>query len=193
MQHRGRGAVIRYALSDGPLGRMLVARTAEGLCAVALDDEDQVLLEELRTRYPEAEIAVSPDGLCAEAEQVLRHLEPEPDVPFPDVDVAGTPFEQRVWAAMRRIPRGTVTEYGLFARSLGLPKASRAVGAAIGKNPLAILYPCHRLVAQGGTLHRYRWGLERKRQLLAMERLGSGDPGSHGSTGTTDDQLWLGF
>ena len=84
-------------------------------------------------------------------------------------DLPGTAFERRVWDAMGQLPPGTTMEYGQFAASLGLPKGQRAVGAAIGKNPLAILYPCHRLVAKGGDLHRYRWGLQRKRWLLALE------------------------
>ncbi len=169
MEKRGKGAEIGYALTDSALGRMLVARTGAGLCAVAFGDTDVALVEELRQRYPEAALSPAPDGLKAEVEQVLAHFGPEPSPGLPAVDLCGTSFEQSVWAAMREIPRGATLEYGQFAAGLGRPDAHRAVGAAVGKNPLAVLYPCHRLVARGGHLHRYRWGAERKQQLLAME------------------------
>ena len=169
MQKRGQGAVIRYALADSPLGRMLVARTEVGLCAVAFGDGDGALVEELYRRYPEAAIRLADDGLGEDLEQVLLHLAPESAASFPELDLAGTAFEQTVWTAMRAIPRGTTREYGEFAASLGLPNAARAVGTAIGKNPIAVLNPCHRLVARGGALHRYHWGVERKRWLLALE------------------------
>ena len=169
MQKRGKGTAIRYALAESPLGRMLLARTATGLCAVAFGDDDRQLVNELHRRYPEAVINLAEQGLDEEREQVLLHLTPEPASCFPALDVAGTAFEQTVWAAMRAIPRGTTREYGEFAASLGFPRAARAVGAAIGRNPVAVLNPCHRLVARGGGLHRYHWGLARKQWLLALE------------------------
>ena len=175
MLKRGQGAVIRYALADSPLGRMLVARTEIGLCAVAFGDGDGALVEELHRRYPEAAIGPDQHGLPQEVEQVRRRLTPQPASSFPELDVAGTAFEQAVWTAMRAIPRGATREYGEFAASLGLRNAARAVGAAIGKNPIAVLNPCHRLVARGGGLHRYHWGAERKQWLLALE--GAAQPG----------------
>ena len=169
MQAKGKGATIQYAVTDSPLDRMLVARTDAGLCAVAFGDEDDSLRSELRKRYPEAQLVESPGALTEERAALLAALQPGTAVPSLPFDLAGTPFERNVWAAMAEVPPGTTIEYGQFATRLGLPRASRAVGAAVGKNPLAVLYPCHRLVAQGGALHCYRWGLERKRWLLASE------------------------
>ena len=169
MEKQGSGAAIRFAITDSLLGRMLVARTETGLCAVAFSDSDQELEEELRHRYPEASIHVAEEGLPEEVGLLRAQLVPEPPACTPEFDLAGTAFERRVWAAMGEIPRGTTVEYGQFAAGLGMPQAPRAVGAAIGKNPIAVLFPCHRLVAKGGALHRYRWGLERKRRLLELE------------------------
>lgn len=169
MERKGKGALIRYACADSPLDRLLVARTDLGLCAIAFGDNDEALQRELRERYPEAELLEAPDGLATEIAIILLGLQPAADPPDLPVDLAGTPFEQRVWARMAELPRGATMEYGQFAAWLGHPQASRAIGAAIGKNPLALLYPCHRLVAKGGGLHRYRWGHERKRALLALE------------------------
>ena len=181
MERRGKGAFIRFAFTNSPLGRMLVARTDLGLCAVAFGEDDEVLRRELRDRYPEAKLLEMAAGLKAEAAAILLSLQPESPAPALPLDLAGTPFECQVWAGMTQVPRGQTMEYGRFAAQLGHPQASRAVGSAIGKNPLAILYPCHRLVAKGGGLHRYRWGLTRKRWLLTLE----------GVSETTGEQGWL--
>lgn len=173
MQPKGKNADIRYALADSPLDRMLVARTDAGLCAVAFGEDDEALRGELRTRYPEARLTEATNGLPDEIRFVLQSLQGEVEATPPELDLAGTEFERRVWAAMSGLRCGTTTAYGQFANSLGLPTAHRAVGTAVGKNPLAVLYPCHRLVAKGGHLHRYRWGLERKRWLLAREGVGT--------------------
>lgn len=170
VERRGKGAVIRYAIADSPLDRMLIARTEKGLCAIAFGDDDGALRQELRDRYPDANLLETRDELTAEISAILLSLQPgAPPPPALPLDLAGTPFQLKVWAAMAELPHGTMMEYGKFAAGLGYPHAPRAVGSAIGKNPLAILYPCHRLVAKGGGLHRYRWGLERKRWLLALE------------------------
>jgi AraC family transcriptional regulator of adaptative response/methylated-DNA-[protein]-cysteine methyltransferase len=167
MKKNGRDATIHFAIGASPLGRMLVAYTDRGLCSVAFAGTDAELRQELRARFREATLVEDPDS-PALFTQVLRFFD-EPGSPLPPLDLAGTPFQQRVWDAMARIPRGTTVEYGQFAAELGLRKAARAVGAAIGQNPIALLYPCHRLVAKGGELHRYRWGVDRKQWLLRHE------------------------
>ena len=169
MEPRGKNTSIRYAIADSPLDRMLVARTDVGLCAVAFGDSDESLHQELRSRYPEALLREDAEGLRPHLASLLASLQPNAATTTFACDLAGTAFERRVWEALATIPPGTTTEYAQFAAMLGLPKAQRAVGAAVGKNPLAVLYPCHRLVAKGGDLHRYRWGLQRKRWLLALE------------------------
>ena len=169
MRRRGQDEEIRYALTDSPLGRMLVARTDAGICAVAFSESDETLRQQLAERYPEAAIRHADDGLPGEIDVIRQHLSGEAAAPLPALDTAGTAFEQRVWAALRCIPRGTTKEYGELAASLGVPLATRAVGAAIGKNPVAVLNPCHRVLARGGLLHRYRWGPDRKEWLLEQE------------------------
>ena len=179
MRSKGKDSTIQYALADSPLDRMLVARTAVGLCAVAFGEDDESLRRELRERYPEADLIEDAASLSSATAALLDGLNGSAVLPSFAYDLAGTAFERSVWEAMAKLPPGTTTEYGQFAASLGMPKAQRAVGAAIGKNPLAVLYPCHRLVAKGGQLHRYRWGLQRKRWLLAREGVqqAAGDQG----------------
>ncbi len=178
MQNAGARQTIHFAIADSPLDRMLVARSAAGLCAAAFGDRDADLLAELHGRFPGAVLRRADDEMRAEATYLLEQLQPvwpaSPQRAELAIDVAGTAFQKTVWAAAQQIPRGGTMEYGELAVRLGMPMAQRAVGAAIGSNPLAVLIPCHRLVARGGGLHRFRWGLERKQRLLNIERLQMG-------------------
>ncbi len=172
---------MRYAVAGSPLGPMLVARTDIGICAVAFAENGADLLMGLRDRYPEAhaEAAASTAELAGDVRAVLACLTPSPAQsalePALKFDLpTQSPFHLRAWAAMQAIPRGQTRTYQQLAAELGSPRGQVAVGAACAGNPIAVLVPCHRVVAASGRLHGYRWGLERKRLLLALER---GDTG----------------
>ncbi len=169
MKAGGKGETIRYTLADSPLDRMLVAATARGLCAIAFGDSDLELTLDLQKRYPHATLKRMDGELAQEVRAVIAHLDESPAAPQLSLDIRMTAFQQRVWQALRAIPRGTTRTYGELARELGKPKGAQAVGQAIAANPLAVLVPCHRVVGTGGTITGYRWGLERKRTLLARE------------------------
>lgn len=160
---------LAIAFADSPLGRVLVAATATGLCAVYLGDSDPTLLAELRAEFPAVPLG---DGAppAAAAAAIAAYLRNEADLPPLPLDLIGTPFQQQVWQALRAIPRGSTRTYSQLARDLGLPvTAARAVGRACATNPLAVVVPCHRALGADGKLHGFRWGLERKRALLALE------------------------
>jgi AraC family transcriptional regulator, regulatory protein of adaptative response / methylated-DNA-[protein]-cysteine methyltransferase len=166
----GAGARIAYALADTPLGRLLVGATERGVCAVYLGGDDDALAAELRHEYHAAEI--TPDGgtLSAWVAAVCARLggsQPHPELPL---DVRATAFQARVWEELQRIPAGETRTYGEIAERIGAPGAARAVGRACATNPVSVVVPCHRAVGGSGELAGYRWGVERKRALLARER-----------------------
>jgi AraC family transcriptional regulator, regulatory protein of adaptative response / methylated-DNA-[protein]-cysteine methyltransferase len=161
---------IEYAIADCPLGRLLVAATPRGVCAVYFGDSDRPLESALRTEYPSAEIRRSEEGVARWVGDILRHLEGQQrhlDLP---TDVKATAFQQRVWQQLRAIPYGETRTYGEIAGRIGAPGAARAVGRACATNPVSIVVPCHRAVRGDGGLGGYRWGVGRKERLLAHER-----------------------
>lgn len=165
----GRGMRIAYTVEACPLGLLLVAATERGLAAVSLGDSDAALEAGLLAEYPSAEVRRDPGGLGRWVSQILAYLEGQrPDLDLP-LDVVATAFERRVWQALRRIPYGQTRSYGAIARALGRPRAARAVARACGANRTALVVPCHRVVASDGTASGYRWGVARKRALLARE------------------------
>jgi AraC family transcriptional regulator of adaptative response/methylated-DNA-[protein]-cysteine methyltransferase len=166
----GQGMRIGYTITDSPLGRLLVAATERGVCAVYLGDLDRGLETALAEEYPGAEIRREHGDPDRWVGALVRHLEgrqPHLDLP---VDVRATAFQSRVWEELRAIPYGSTRTYGEIARRLGEPGASRAVGRACATNPISLLVPCHRAVRGDGGLGGYRWGLGRKERLLARER-----------------------
>lgn len=166
----GPSTAIRYTLTDCPLGRLLLAGTDRGVCAVYLGDEDAPLEAELGREFSAAARARDDAGLAEWAEQVRRQLSGElKDADLP-LDVRATAFQWRVWQHLRTIPRGTTQTYTQVAAALGQPTAARAVARACATNPVSILVPCHRVVREDGDLAGYRWGLHRKRKLLERER-----------------------
>lgn len=166
----GRGTAISYTIGTCPLGRILVAATARGIAMVSLGDSDAELEGALRGEFPHALIARDDASLKSWLASVLRSLESgEPDANLP-LDVRATAFERRVWQALRAIPKGETRSYGEIATAIGKPTAARAVGHACGRNPVALVVPCHRAVGAGGKLTGYRWGVARKRRLLAREQ-----------------------
>ena len=172
MRQGGAGLLIRYTTAASPLGRMLVAATPAGICAIAFGRDDAELVADLRQRFDQAQLVAAKGNTGWLAEAVAFVLSQTGEHPlaatFP-LDVRATAFQQRVWKALQQIPRGQTRSYSALARELGKPTAARAVAAACGANPVAIAVPCHRVVGQDGSLTGYRWGIERKRKLLAAE------------------------
>jgi AraC family transcriptional regulator of adaptative response/methylated-DNA-[protein]-cysteine methyltransferase len=152
------------------LGWMLLAATPTGICWLAFGDDPAALVADLAAAYPGARLVDDAPRLQAWFEAVREHLLlPRAALDLP-LDVQGTAFQARVWQALRRIPVGTTVAYGELARRLGVPVATRAVAAACGRNRIAVLIPCHRVIGRDGQLTGYRWGLARKERLLAGER-----------------------
>lgn len=165
----GQGMRISFAVDGCPLGRLLVGATERGISMVGLGRSDAALEASLRTEYPAAEIVRDARGIGGWVRDVRDHLEGrQPELELP-TDVAGTDFERHVWDALRAIPYGSTRSYGEIARALGQPAASREVGQACATNPTAVVVPCHRVVHADGRLGGYRWGVWRKRDLLARE------------------------
>ncbi|NPV75393.1 MAG: bifunctional DNA-binding transcriptional regulator/O6-methylguanine-DNA methyltransferase Ada [Anaerolineae bacterium] len=167
----GKNMEIQYAIVETYLGRMLVAATRRGVCAVSFGEEDDQLKAALRSEYPRAEIRQAEAGLREWVDALLEHLNgqrPRLDLPL---DVQATAFQLRVWEELRKIPRGQTRSYSQVAQAIGQPKAVRAVARACASNPAALVNPCHRVLRSDGGLGGYRWGLARKEALLAHERL----------------------
>lgn len=166
----GVGQRIAFALAQCSLGALLVARSARGLCAIALGEDPEALLRELQDRFPRAELVGGDPGFEQWVAQVVALVEaPRRGLALP-LDVQGTAFQQRVWRALQAIPPGRTASYAEIARALGQPRAVRAVARACAANPLAVAIPCHRVVRSDGAPSGYRWGLARKQALLARER-----------------------
>lgn len=166
----GKGARIGYTLVNSPLGRLLMAATDRGVCAVSLGEDEAVLEASLRAEYPSAEIVREDARLQPAVAAVLALLAgSEPDFTLP-LDLRATGFQWRVWQALRRIPRGRTASYSEIAAAIGQPKAVRAVANACANNRVALVIPCHRVIREDGSLGGYRWGAERKERLLAAEK-----------------------
>jgi AraC family transcriptional regulator of adaptative response/methylated-DNA-[protein]-cysteine methyltransferase len=166
----GAGQLIRYTTAASSLGRLLVASTERGVCAVQIGDTDQTLEEALERDYPRAERQRDDAALRPALAAILAHLEgsiPRLDLPL---DVAASAFQWRVWRALQDIPYGETRSYAEVAAALGQPRAVRAVARACASNRVALLVPCHRVVRTGGALGGYRWGESRKRRLLDAEK-----------------------
>ena len=171
----GRGAIINYTITRSPLGRLLVAATERGICAVKLGDSDEALQSDLRKEYPEAEINRMDTELQSSVERLLDYLagkQPHLDLPL---DIQATAFQRQVWEKLRAIPYGKTRSYGEVAKAMGQPKAVRAVARACASNPVALVIPCHRVIREDQSLGGYRWGLDRKKKLLEKERTNQQD------------------
>ena len=162
---KAKGLVIRYKWGDSPFGEALIMATDRGICGISFSAETgrNAALEDMMRRWPHAEIQketdpTSKNGFAIFAGQRTAHLH-----------VMGAPFQIKVWKALMNIPCGQVTTYSDVAAAIGSPKAARAVGSAIGKNPISWLIPCHRALRNSGALGGYHWGLPVKRTMLAYE------------------------
>lgn len=166
----GKGAEIAYATTDCFLGRMLVAGTRSGVCAVYFGASDDDLRAELNDEFPHAEIAPEIGELSDWTGRIVAFLEQSakvlPDIPL---DMYGTAFQRRVWQELLKIAPGTTKTYREIAEDMGAPKSARAVGRACATNPVSLIVPCHRVIGTDGKLHGYRWGLERKEMLRDWE------------------------
>ena len=167
---RGAGLTIRYGVHPSPFGGALVMITDRGLAGLAFTDEPDGMdaFEDMASRWPNAHYVEDPDATAAYAERIFDPKRWDPKAPL-RVVLIGSDFQVRVWEALLRIPMGCAVTYSSIAEKLGQPTASRAVGAAVGRNPISFVVPCHRALGKSGALTGYHWGLTRKRAMLGWE------------------------
>ncbi len=160
---------IRYGIGVSSLGHVLAASTDKGICAILIGADDDVLVADLERRFPNAAALQADAGFEAVVDAVVTMVEePARGLALP-LDIRGTAFQQRVWQALQAIPVGQTTSYAGLASAIGQPDAARAVAGACAANRLAIAIPCHRVVRGDGSISGYRWGVDRKRELLKRE------------------------
>jgi AraC family transcriptional regulator of adaptative response/methylated-DNA-[protein]-cysteine methyltransferase len=163
-------ATVRYTCADSPLGRMLIAATERGVCAIQFARTDGELLEGLKREFPFAARKPDNGGLKSWVSALLEHMRGKHlDSSLP-LDIRATAFQRRVWTYLQSIPFGSTKSYSQVAKAIGQPSAVRAVARACATNPVAVAIPCHRVVREDGSMGGYRWGIERKKTLLEMER-----------------------
>jgi AraC family transcriptional regulator of adaptative response/methylated-DNA-[protein]-cysteine methyltransferase len=160
---------ILFTVEESTLGRVLVARSNTGLCAVLMGDDEETLERDVRQRFRSADVRRDDRALGLLGARVVAFLEaPEAPLDVP-LDLRGTEFQRAVWTALRAIPAGATASYAEVATQIGRPGSVRAVAGACAANALAVVIPCHRVVRSDGGLSGYRWGVERKRDLLRRE------------------------
>lgn len=165
----GENAVIRFAVGECSLGSILVARSSKGICAISLGQDADQLVRDLQDSFPKADLIGNDGHFEALVAEVVGFIEaPRLGLNLP-LDIQGTAFQQRVWQALRSIPSGETVSYSELAERIGNPSAVRAVARACAANKIAIAIPCHRVIRNDGNLSGYRWGVERKKVLLARE------------------------
>lgn len=171
---KGEDLLVRYAFVDGPFGKALIGATEKGICWLSFqgrkDDEGQVA--EMKDDWPAASFAEDEEFIAPLAQRAFAFATQQSlDAPL-GLHVHGTNFQLKVWEALLKIPHGCLVTYGDIAAEIGNPKASRAVGSAVGANMISLLIPCHRVILSSGVIHNYRWGAERKKAILAIEQAG---------------------
>jgi AraC family transcriptional regulator of adaptative response/methylated-DNA-[protein]-cysteine methyltransferase len=166
----GEGLAIKYGFHPSPFGKALIMATERGLAGVAFADagEEETALADMRRRWPKASYVADEVRTAAIARRVFDPTQWRPDQPL-RVVLIGTDWEVRVWEALLKIPMGSVATYSGIADKVCTPAAARAVGAAVGKNPVAFVVPCHRVIGKSGDLTGYHWGITRKRAMLGWE------------------------
>ncbi|MBS1850400.1 MAG: bifunctional DNA-binding transcriptional regulator/O6-methylguanine-DNA methyltransferase Ada [Acidobacteria bacterium] len=168
-----RGAIaapIRYTFADSPLGRMLIAATGQGICSIQFADSDEELEQGVKHEFPFAARRRDDAALRPWKENLLRYLQGQKISKALPLDIQATAFQRRVWKYLQTIPMGATRSYSQVAKAIGQPSATRAVARACATNRIAVAIPCHRVVRSDGEMGGYRWGVERKEALLAMER-----------------------
>jgi AraC family transcriptional regulator of adaptative response/methylated-DNA-[protein]-cysteine methyltransferase len=169
-RRKGLGTHIDFAIADTTFGKLLVAQTARGICAVKLGDSRDALERELRREYQAATLRRDDARLARSIQSIVGHIEHGTALSGLALDVQSSAFTRSVWKALAAIPRGQTRTYGAVAASIGRPTAARAVARACASNRVALVIPCHRVVPSSGGIGGYRWGVERKRVLLELER-----------------------
>ena len=166
----GEGLTVTYGFHPSPFGTALVMTTPRGLAGLALADagKEKSALKDMRARWPKARYVEDAAATAATAQRIFDTHLWRPEQPL-RVVLIGTDFEVRVWEKLLTIPMGQLTTYSDLAKKAGNPKAARAVGAAVGKNPICFVVPCHRVVGKSGDITGYHWGLTRKRAMLGWE------------------------
>jgi len=167
-EYKTEGLAISWSMFDSPLGRMAVAATDRGICALTFDDDEAAALREFAKHWPRARISKSSRALKPLTEEIVRRLTDEPRDTL-NLHLCGSAFQVKVWQALLTIPEGQVTTYQRLAKRIGALRASRAVGSAVGANPIGYLIPCHRVIKSTGAVGEYHWGSARKTALLALE------------------------
>ena len=165
----GQGISIQYATAPSPFGEIFIAATPRGICKLSFIGQDDINADiaDLKRRWPNAELRQNPldtveiiDSIFSTTDAITRPL---------SLHVSGTNFQINVWRALMQIPAGTLNSYSQIAEAVGRPKAARAVGSAIGSNPIAFFIPCHRVLQQSGHIGGYHWGVTRKHAMHAWE------------------------
>jgi AraC family transcriptional regulator of adaptative response/methylated-DNA-[protein]-cysteine methyltransferase len=172
----GSGERIAFTVADSALGKMLVAATQRGLCAVSFGEDAKLLERGLRDEFHAADIHCDDKGLRKFVTPILSALATQKTLLDLPLDIRATAFQQKVWSALRQIPAGETRSYSEMAKSLGDASATRAVARACASNPVALVIPCHRVVRENGELAGYRWGMQRKEELLRRERVAAKPP-----------------
>ena len=178
---------IGYTVVESPLGYVLVAATERGVAAVRFGDSEQALEADLVREYPKAELTREDEQLHPWVTLLLHSLQGQPSAQQVPLDVQASTFQWKVWKALRAIPIGQTRSYQEIAQAIGQPTAARAVAQACATNPVAVLIPCHRVIRNNGQLGGYRWGVERKQQLLTSEH--AIPTARSSSVGTNQQQL----
>jgi AraC family transcriptional regulator of adaptative response/methylated-DNA-[protein]-cysteine methyltransferase len=169
-KQKGKGQTIYYSVVKCPLGLILLAATKKGICAVRLGESKRALVDELKDEFKHAQISQSSLELSEWPQMLVNYLSgntPWPKLPY---DVQATAFQRKVWDSLRTIPEGQTMHYAEIAAAIGQPNATRAVARACASNPVAVVVPCHRVVPKSGGVGGYRWGAERKKKLLDIEK-----------------------
>jgi len=166
----GRNERISYTIAESALGKLLVASTEKGICAVRFGDTAEGLRKELQEEFFAAEITEGSKKLDEAVSAIIRSLDGETTILTLPLDLRATAFQMRVWSELRKIPYGETRSYSEIAERIGNPKAVRAVAQACARNPVALVTPCHRVIGSDGRLAGYRWGIERKKRLLEREK-----------------------
>lgn len=167
IKNGGENLSINYSIAETPFGKVLMASTQKGICHAAFFDDKSEAIVGLKSRFPNANYTEAEDDAHQEALRFL-HLN-ENTTQKVQLHISGTPFQFKVWELLLKIPMGQLSTYGAIAKQIDKPGASRAVGTAIGKNPVTVLIPCHRVVQATGKLGGYMWGTHRKSAIIAQE------------------------
>lgn len=167
-KNAGENLFIRYSFASSQFGKILIASTEKGVCYLAFIDDEKIGLSGLKNKFSNAQFVHQADSTQQKALSIIKNE--TQDISKVKLHLKGTPFQLKVWECLLNIPAGQLVNYADISREIGRPKASRAVGGAIGSNSIAYLIPCHRVVRSDGNISGYRWGTDRKKAIIAWEQ-----------------------